>query len=815
MAGDADKADSAKSSQETPKPTQPTSIFGQTSKPSQQSPFAQLDNKPKTTSVFGQSSDKPAEASKQSPFAQFGTNKTSPFSQQPSGSLFGQPSSSKPASSLFGKPSEGSTPFKLSSSFKADDSAKDDLPPSKDAGNSMFGSSFGNMLNDVAKDTSKEPATPIKPEPGTDERKLKDIPESSPKVAQNDEAPLPPDFATYKPKPVEEDLPPIAGSPPVDLGDNSQLSSPVSSMEGGDHSDEGEKEIDGPADEEYESWEDEDEEDDGQDEDEDDEEGEVHDDDEDDDEEDDEDDEEGPSQDDTISRPPKSAAASAFGSRLTFPSQATNGTAKFPVPSTTPAGLPKGPLFAPHAKPQQSPRSPSPVRLDVASNTPAAQPAPRPAASKPNTISVPSLKTQPPSRPSSTAQKQPPPPPEPEAGNLSDDEDARIQEILESEFEPTKSLEPFIAHQDYIGQVSKPGIGGQIEKVYRDINSMIDTLGLNARSLGAFVKGHENLYNDNGRERSHLEDPEDWCLIETEDLGVVEKELGETLESGKVDDVNGKIEELGDLLKDTAKLRSKTSEMRKTIVARTDPQQRANHHAAALNVEAQMQQTELRQGVAKVQGLLQEAEEMLSSLRVNLASVSSAAQGTKAQRAPTVEAVTNTILKMTAMIEQKSGDVDVLEAQIRRLPQGFAGLSLEDDNDFLRSSVRSLSASTRLSSFGTPPRGRGTAGSESLRMSGIFGSSRFQTPQAARKTKDMFGIAYTPDGSGDLSKSVRSLTGSARKKMSDVSQGEVKQYLAKQDQRRKVLNALKKTVEKRGTRITTVDKSTKVNRTGL
>ena len=37
---------------------------------------------------------------------------------------------------------------------------------------------------------------------------------------------------------------------------------------------------------------------------------------------------------------------------------------------------------------------------------------------------------------------------------------------------------------------------GQIERVYRDINSMIDTLGLNGRSLKAFIKGHKLLYRD-------------------------------------------------------------------------------------------------------------------------------------------------------------------------------------------------------------------------------------------------------------------------------------------------------------------------------
>ena len=65
----------------------------------------------------------------------------------------------------------------------------------------------------------------------------------------------------------------------------------------------------------------------------------------------------------------------------------------------------------------------------------------------------------------------------PDAGELSDEEDVRVRELLASEVEPSMDLEPFIAHQDYVGRVNKLGIAGQIEKVFRDINSMIDTDG--------------------------------------------------------------------------------------------------------------------------------------------------------------------------------------------------------------------------------------------------------------------------------------------------------------------------------------------------
>ncbi|KAF1352291.1 hypothetical protein BDV97DRAFT_143472 [Delphinella strobiligena] len=843
---DGEEEESGKASQETVKPEAPKSLFGQPSNLVQPSPFAQI-GKPSEQPAqspqqstqspfaqFGKPSDKPTESPKQSPFAQQSFSqspfakiggdkpKTSPFapsSDKPATSTFGQ-LSTKSTQSIFGQQSEKPssipkfTGFTLESSFKpsSDDSDEEDDDDDDDdddneegpkkADQSFFGSGFGNMLGEPTKERSKEPTTPIKKEPGIDEPRLQDIsttpsspptakkPEkpAEPEVAEPDDAPLPPDFTTYKPKAVEEDLPPIAGSPPVDLGDKSQLSSPVSSIGRGD---EDEEDIGGPAEDEEESWED-----DGDDDEEDEDE--------------DEEDEEGPNQDDTVSRPPKAEAGNAFASRLTFPTHPADKAEKYPVPSTTPAGFPKAPLFAPTAKPT-SPRSPSPVRKDRQNGTSAARSSSHQSGGKQQPLTVPSLNPQKSPIPSSAAQNPPPPPPEPEAGDLSDEEDARIQEILNSETEPSKELEPFVAHQDYIGQVSKPGIGGQIEKVYRDINSMIDTLGLNVRSLEAFVKGHESMYKQNGRERCDLEYSEDWCLIETEELGRVEESLGKSLDNGKVGNVKGKLNELSDLYKESTRLRAKTADMRKQIATRTDPQQRSNHRAAPLNTNVQMQQSELRQGVSKVQKLLQEAEEGLSILRADLATIQSTTNGTSAQRAPTVEAVTNTILKMTAMIEQKSGDVDVLEAQIRHLPQGLAGLSLDDGPDMMRSSVRSSNGRSGSGNSGlaTPPTSRSRAAATSLGMSAMFGSSRFQTPQAHRKSQSTFGLTYTPEDSGELNRSVmssRSLTGSTRKKMSDVSSEEVKRYLSKQDQRKKVLNALKQSVEKRGTRVTKVER---------
>ncbi|KAH0047804.1 hypothetical protein KCU72_g8980, partial [Aureobasidium melanogenum] len=773
-----------------------TTTFGQPSEKPQSSIFGQTSDKPKTSSLFGTTPDKPKTT---------GLFGQSTDSTKSSASVFGQPA--KQTGFQFGKPfgkptsplSRDSSPdkpsklptlggFKLGSTFQGDGSAKDDLPASKQGGGSLFGSSFSNMLGEASKQT-KLP-TPIKKEPGTEAPKLNDIPskkDDEPAV-EAEEAPLPPDFTSSKPKQsVEEEVPPIAGSPPVDLGDESgQLPASDDEEEGEDEEEDG-------------SWVQDDGED-GEDE-EDEEEGESGDEEEyDEEDEDEEDEDESEAEEPENTFDIEKASKTPFGSRLSFPSLShSTGNAgnllqpTSPVPSTTPAGLPKGPFFAPPSKPQDSPRSPSPIRQT--SSTPAGLPTSR-QHSQP--ITVPSLKGPFKSSKSSSASR-PESPQVPDAGELSDEEDVRVRELLASEVEPSMDLEPFIAHQDYVGRVNKLGIAGQIEKVYRDINSMIDTLGLNARSLESFVKGHETQYKQAGRERSDLEEAEEWCLVEVNELGVVQKEIASDLEAGKVDSVAQKLEELAELQKDATRLRTRTVDMRKQIGARADPQQRATHRASPLTNDAQMQQNELREGVAKVQKLLQDAEEALSVLRADLAAAPS--QGPAAQRVPTVEAVTNTIMKMTAMIEQKSGDVDVLEAQIRRLPGGLANLNISDSNeDILRSSIRSvrpLERSTSGNLFGTPPATRGknavANGATPLGISGMLG--RFG------------GSLRRDNGDAEFGRSSIMLDGTPRRKMADVSIEEVRRHQDRAAQRKRVLAALKQTVEKKGTRVTGVGKT--------
>ncbi|KAI9834987.1 MAG: hypothetical protein M1819_002710 [Sarea resinae] len=256
---------------------------------------------------------------------------------------------------------------------------------------------------------------------------------------------------------------------------------------------------------------------------------------------------------------------------------------------------------------------------------------------------------------------------EEEEQELSDREDEKVREELATEVEATLTLPPFLAHQDYVGNVDKPGIPGQIERVYRDINSMIDTLGLNARSLKSFVKGHTKLYKDGGRSREDLESDEDWTLIEIEDLIAVEDGLADDLQNGRVQDVQEKLEICKSIHKDLARLRQKQNDIQRLLDARNDPEQIAALAYAPLSPEQASSQFDLRKSFQDFQKKIAGAEETLTLMKARLVSLQSENSRGASGHKPTVEAVVNTIVKMTSMIEEKSSNVDILEHELRKL----------------------------------------------------------------------------------------------------------------------------------------------------
>ncbi|KAM0694079.1 hypothetical protein Q7P36_006205 [Cladosporium allicinum] len=816
---------------------------GDTDKPAASS-FAAERRKKSAPSSFGGASGSGGSA-----FGSFGNGGSSTFGQ---GSSFGKTSFGQPSQAEGQKSSEDDKPssglggfsgFKLGSTFKPDGSAKDDLPKPKDPGASLFGSGFAESLN-----KKPEPTTPIKPEPDTeqspnlkDKPEAPDTPEGQPKQTQEEDfsgpglltpqgkpdeaskqmpssaqtdAPLPPDFLSSKPKkeaspPATDDAPlppdflgskpkaadegadiPIAGSPPLDVGDENFSES---ASEGDDNDEE-----DGPPEEDGEpDWSDED---DQEQDDEDDEENEEEEEDDEEEDDDDEGEEEEEEEDRTVGDPEQ---LSAFEARMSPASpkrnsrneQSTTPETHKKATSHTPAGFPNPlPSFAPPTKPQLSPRSPSPVR--GSSKPPAAQ---RPSFGR---TSVPPGK--PVERPASRQKASTPQPPTQE--ELEDEEDARIKSILDAPIEPTTQVSEFVAHHNYVGRSEKPGLAGQFERVYRDVNSMIDTLGLNARALQSFVAGHSHARdNDSPMARRDLEDEQDWVLAELDDLRSLIEGIGKDLENGRLDDPSGKIADCADEEKELQKLKSRAADLRKQIAARTDPKQQMEHYNTPLPNESAAQLAEMRQGVQKMQKQLAEAEEAMGILRADLASVPADGQPKGASNVPTVEAVTNTILKMTAMVQQRSGDVDVLESQIRRLPRGLASISLQDDYEddligAMRGSKLLTGGSNSPASTPRPRRSRMTARGDPLGMSGMFGSRYARTPPTSGRQ------SVADFGASALGRSTASFGASTRKKMVDVSVEEAEGWLGREKSRKKVLTGLKDLVERRGVKEVRVSK---------
>jgi len=360
-----------------------------------------------------------------------------------------------------------------------------------------------------------------------------------------------------------------------------------------------------------------------------------------------------------------------------------------------------------------------------------------------------------------------------EAQALIDKEDQLAQQFLQSEIVGTKTLDEFIAHQDYVGHADKDSIPAQVETVYRDINSMIDTLGLNARALASFIKGHREQYKKGGRNKDDLDSDDDWCLVEIEDLtSIVEKELTQELNDGRVIDVPGKLDTCYELQKEQNRLAAKHDDIKRIFAAETDPEYQANARAQPLSAEQLAQQCDLRKEYTEFQRLLSEAEEGLTLLKAKLAGASGVGR-VKGATIPTVENVMRTVMKMTAMAEKRSGDIDVLENQMRRM--------------------RFSSVSSVGSREGSP----------------------FETPTKSRLGGSTFGFSYSPETPTQsprrLNASLMSSTRSnrhatpPRKKLSGFSEEEKAELRMKAERRDQVKDKLRGALRKSGMKVRGMD----------
>ncbi|RKF81448.1 hypothetical protein GcM3_035018 [Golovinomyces cichoracearum] len=265
---------------------------------------------------------------------------------------------------------------------------------------------------------------------------------------------------------------------------------------------------------------------------------------------------------------------------------------------------------------------------------------------------------------------------------LVDSDDVCMQKFLASDLEPTTRLNDFVAHSDYVSSTSADSIPAQVETVYRDINSMIDTLGLNARSLKEFTIAHTENRKVEGRNREDLKEDSGWVLGEIETLSsIIENDLYQELEKERVRELGKKVEVCRDLQKHLIKLRSRHNDIKKIIATSQDLNHIAIARAQPLGIKQAEQQHDLRQKFMNFQKLLLEAEDSLAVLNAKIVAQSNINNRSNGSAGPTVEAVMRTIAKLTNMAEKRSGNVDVLEGLMRKLKlNSSAGNYYQDVN---------------------------------------------------------------------------------------------------------------------------------------
>lgn len=266
------------------------------------------------------------------------------------------------------------------------------------------------------------------------------------------------------------------------------------------------------------------------------------------------------------------------------------------------------------------------------------------------------------------------------------DEDEKLRTYLAQPLSPVPTLDPFLPRPTYTGPAFKPGIPGQIERLYCDINSMIGTLGINSRALSSFLLYQGTSKEPNfGRWAEILRGDhpqgildENIVLADMDKLNECVEMLGRDLQQQRLQKVHKKLEQCQQLLsRDIFNLRGQCASLQKIIDVHADT---AAVLSAPLSAEQANLQQELRKSFAAVQSKLADLEQGITFLRAKIAdkvSSDGAANGTssakQSMKKPTVAAVTSTIETMMNMAESKSSDIDVLEAQMRKLGLDVSG----------------------------------------------------------------------------------------------------------------------------------------------
>ncbi|EAQ93182.1 hypothetical protein CHGG_01417 [Chaetomium globosum CBS 148.51] len=306
---------------------------------------------------------------------------------------------------------------------------------------------------------------------------------------------------------------------------------------------------------------------------------------------------------------------------------------------------------------------------------------------------------------------------------LVDPQDEGIQQILQSKLEPTLQIHELFTVQSQLEPLnpSREQVPAACEALWRDINRMIDVLGFNSRSLQSFFFGYSTQFKQGGRSTADLENSDDWVLVEVGRFGALLNDEPARGARGGVLDVEGVEDAIKGFAKDLAKLRREEEDMRKIIVPALSPK------------------------------LFVETEEALTMLR--------------------------TPHRLRRHAEKRSGDVDVLESQMRRLRMGSVGPTTPGGP-----------RSREGSPFATPQQQHQR---RSLMLSSPEkdGGSRMLRESMASSIASYGGRGGTPSSSS---------LASPRKKTSMYSQEEKAELREREARRRGVLQLLRKSLAKAG-----------------
>ncbi|KAJ6028470.1 hypothetical protein N7540_004046 [Penicillium herquei] len=380
---------------------------------------------------------------------------------------------------------------------------------------------------------------------------------------------------------------------------------------------------------------------------------------------------------------------------------------------------------------------------------------------------------------------------EEEALSLSDDdEDERLRADLSRPIEPVSTLDPFLPHQNYMGEIAKPGVAGMIERLYRDINSMIDTLGINARSLESYLLYQQSSNSPDANKLVEILKSDQPANVLDEKLFLQDISkfddavtgLATSLNEQRVQGVEEKLDQCRELLtKDIVTLRGQCASIRKSLDAYTDT---GAIFAAPLSAEHAALQHDLRSFFTDIQSKMADLEQGVSMLRAKIADIPRADGDSRhASKRPTVEAVAKTISTMMSMAENKSSDIDVLEAQMRKL-----GVDIANTVPNSREGSPFTTPRKNTARFPTTPGSRGSVDNN---------NSAYHTPESASR-----GVNFRASINGPTKHSrLRSVESIAPV----VAQEESALWKAKTQRRQHLIANLKKAIDKKEDKVRRID----------